>query len=124
MLAHRYRLPFALVFAAIAASGATVLLRPRAGVVEPAAASARDYFTPGQLERAQDFRRTQRALAIGSLALEGAVLVLLVARPPRALRRGLERAGPRPLAGAAAAGAAFTIGLAATGLPLSAIAHQ
>src|SRR3954470_359634 len=101
MLAHRYRLPLALVVAAVAAGGATVLLRPRAGVVQPAAASAGDYFTPEQLQRARDFRRTQRVLGVGSLALEGAVLVLLVARPPRALRRGLERAGARPLAGAA-----------------------
>jgi STE24 endopeptidase len=124
MLAHRYRLPLALVVAAVAAGGATVLLRPRAGVVQPAAASAGDYFTPEQLQRTRDFRRPQRALAIGSLALEGAVLVLLVARPPRPLRRALERAGARPLAGAAAAGAAFTIGLTVIGLPLSAIAHQ
>src|SRR5258708_15534962 len=93
MLAHRYRVPLALVGAAIAAGGATLLLRPRTGVVEPAPASARDYFTPGQLQRARDFRGPQRALALGSLALEGAVLVLLVVRPPRALRRG---PAPRP----------------------------
>jgi STE24 endopeptidase len=124
MLAHRYRLPLALVVAAIAAGGATLLLRPRAGVVEPASAIARDYFTPGQLERARDFRGPQRALALGSLALEGAVLILLVVRPPRAIRRALERAGARPVAGAAAAGAALTIGLAVITLPLSAVAHQ
>jgi STE24 endopeptidase len=124
MLAHRYRLPLALVVTAIAAGGATLLLRPRTGVVEPAPASARDYFTPGELERARDFRGPQRALALGSLAVEGAVLVLLVVRPPRALRRALERAGARPLAGAGAAGAALTIGLAVVTLPLSAVAHQ
>jgi len=73
--------PLALVGAAIAAGGATLLLRPRTGVVEPAPASARDYFTPGQLERARHFRGPQRALALGSLAVEGAVLVLLVVRP-------------------------------------------
>jgi STE24 endopeptidase len=124
MLAHRYRLPLGLVTAAIAAGGATLLLRPRAGVVHPAAASAGDYFTPEQLERTRAFRRTQRALAIGATALEGSMLVLLVLRPPRALRRGLERAGARPLAGAAVAGAALTTGFAVVGLPMSAIAHQ
>jgi STE24 endopeptidase len=124
MLAHRYRLPLALVVAAIAAGGATLLLRPRTGVVEPAPASARDYFTPGQLERARRFRGPQRALALGSLAVEGAVLVLLVVRPPRALRRALERAGARPLTGAAAAGAALTIGIAVITLPLSAVAQH
>jgi STE24 endopeptidase len=124
MVAHRYRLPLALVAAAIAAGGATLILRPRTGVVDPAPASASDYFTPAQLERAHDFRGTQRALAIGSMALEGAVLVLLVVRPPRRIRRALARAGARPIAGAAAAGAVFAVGLTVIALPLSAIAHQ
>src|SRR5215210_6442055 len=114
MLAHRYRLPLALVVAAIAAGAATVLLRPRTGVITPAAASAGDYFTPEQLDRARDFRAPQRTILLASLALEGAVLILLVARPPRAL----VRLGRRPLVGAAAAGAALSIGLTAIGLPL------
>jgi STE24 endopeptidase len=120
MLAHRYRLPLALVVAAIAASGATLLLRPRTGVVKPAQASAGDYFTPQQLDRARDFRAPQRTILLASLALEGAVLVFLVARPPHALVR-LSR---RPLAGAAAAGAALSIGLTAIGLPLAAVSEQ
>lgn len=120
MLAHRYRLPLALVVAAIAAGAATVLLRPRTGVITPAAASAGDYFTPEQLERARDFRAPQRTILLASLALEGAVLILLVARPPRSL----VRLGRRPLAGAAAAGAALSIGLTAVGLPLSAVSEQ
>src|SRR4051794_39025065 len=120
MLAHRYRLPLALVVAAIAAGGATLLLRPRTGVITPAPASARDYFTSQQLERAHDFRAPQRAILLASLALEGAVLVLLVARPPRAF----ERLGRRPLVGAAVVGAALSVGLTAVGLPLSAISEQ
>lgn len=110
--------------AAVAAAGATLLLRPRIGLIDPAAASARDYFTPGQLEKARDFRATQRALGLGSLALSTGVLVLLVVRPPRSVRRALERAGARPLAGAAAAGVGLTLALAVTGLPLAAVAHQ
>jgi STE24 endopeptidase len=124
MLPHRYRLPLGLVTAAIAAAGATLLLRPRAGVVTPAAASAGDYFTPDELKRTRDFRRIQRAIAIGAVAVDGALLVLLVARPPRALRRALERAGARPLAGAAAAGAGLTLAFTVAGLPLSAVAHR
>ena len=58
------------------------------------------------------------------MALEGAVLVLLVVRPPRRIRRALARAGARPIAGAAAAGAVFAVGLTVIALPLSAIAHQ
>src|SRR3954454_18075515 len=120
MVAHRYRLPLALVATAIAASGATWLLRPRTGVVRPAAASAGDYFTPEQLQRAHDFRTPQRTILLASLAIEGAVLVLLVARPPRAL----SRVGGRPIVGAAAAGAALSVAVAVAVLPLSAISEQ
>ena len=92
--------------------------------MDPAPARAGDYFTPGQLERARDFRGPQRTIGLLSLALEGGILVLLVARPPRALRRALERAGARPLAGGAAVGAAFAVGMTLIALPLSAIAHD
>jgi STE24 endopeptidase len=120
MLGHRNRLPLALVVAALAAGGATLLLRPRAGVVAPAPASARDYFTSQQLQRAHDFRAPQRTILLGSLLVEGAVLVWLVARPPQVLLR-LNR---RPLLGAAAAGAALSIGLTVVGLPLSVVSEQ
>jgi STE24 endopeptidase len=120
MLAHRYRLPLAAVVAALAAGGATLLLRPRTGVIAPAPASASDYFTPRQLERAHDYRATQRTILLASLAVEGLALALLVARPPAAL----ERLGARPAAGAAAAGAALSIGFTVIGLPLSAVSEQ
>src|SRR3954453_7132636 len=120
MVAHRSRLPLALVVAAIAAGGATLLLRPRAGAVTPAPPSAGDYFTPHQLDRARNYRRPQRAIMLASLAVEGAALVLLVARPPRALAR----LGGRPLAGAAVAGAALSIGFTVLGLPLAALSEQ
>jgi STE24 endopeptidase len=120
MLAHRYRLPLALVAAATAAGGATLLLRPRTGVNKPAAASASDYFTPAELQKARDFRAPQRRIMLGTMALEGAVLALLVARPPAALE-SLDR---RPVAGAAAAAAGLSAGFTALGLPLSALAEQ
>src|SRR3954454_25151305 len=109
MRAHRYRVPLAILVTALAATGATLLLRPRGGTVEPAAASASDYFTPAHLQKAHDFRGPQRATALASLGLRGAVLVLRVVRPPRAARRRLERAGARPLLGAAGAGAVYAI---------------
>jgi STE24 endopeptidase len=124
MRAHSYRLPATILGAAVASVGATFLLRPRGGVVEPAAASATDYFTPAELQRARAFRAPQRALALGSAALEGTLLVILVARPPRAIRRVLERGATRPRAGAAAAAAVGTVVATIAELPLSAIAHS
>jgi STE24 endopeptidase len=105
---------------AFAASGATLLLRPRAGVVDPAAASAGDYFTREQLQRAHAFSAPQRKIRLASMALEAAALVALVARRPEPL----QRLGHRPLAGAALAGAASTVGGTALGLPLSALAER
>src|SRR2546423_11107550 len=102
MRVHHYRLPLAILGAAVAAGGATLLLRPRSGVIEPATASATDYFTAAELQRAHDFRAPQRALALGSVTLSGTVLVLLATRPPRAVRRALEQAGVRPPPGSPA----------------------
>src|SRR3954451_4987416 len=120
MLAHRYRLPSALLWAAIAAGTATFLLRPRTGTVKPSLARARDYFTPDELDRARKFRAPQRAILLASMALEGTALVLLVAHPPVVLAR----LGRRPVAGAAAGGAALVIGMTAIGLPLSMLSEQ
>jgi len=97
-----------------------LLLRPRSGVVSPASVSAGDYFTPQELERAHEFRAPQRTILLASLALQGSLLVLLVAKPPG----GLARLGRRPLLGAAAAGAALTVGVTVLTLPLSAISEQ
>src|SRR3954453_2392851 len=120
MLAHRYRLPSALLWAAIAAGTATFLLRPRTGTVKPSLARARDYFTPEELDRARKFRAPQRAILLAPMALEGPVLVLLVAHPPVVLAR----LGRRPVAGAAAGAAALVTGMTAIGLPLSMLSEQ
>lgn len=120
MLAHRYRLPLAFVVTALAAGGATRLLRPRTAALRPATASASDYFTPAQLDRAHAYRAPQRAILLASLLLEGGVLVLVVAKPPALL----DRLGRRPVAGAAAAAAGFSAAMTVIALPLSAVAER
>jgi STE24 endopeptidase len=117
----RSRLPLAILVAVVAAGAATLLLRPRNGVIEPLAVDEGAYFSPAELDRARDFRDTQRLLAVGGLALAGVTLTVLVARPPRRL---LSRAGRRPILGAAAAGAGLSVLLVVVALPLSAVAHQ
>jgi STE24 endopeptidase len=58
------------------------------------------------------------------MALDGAALALITFRPPRAVRRALERAEGKPLAGAAAMGVGLSLGFGALGLPLSAARHR
>jgi STE24 endopeptidase len=124
MWAHRHRLPLALV-AGIAAVGlATVLLRPREGLIEAAAVEPTAYFSAEQLERAREYRGAARLIALGGLAISGATLLVLALRPPRALGRLAERAGGRPLAGGAAVGAGISLVLAVVVLPLGVVAHE
>lgn len=113
----RSRLPLAIVVAAAAAAGATFLLRPRTGLIEPVPVDAQAYFTAFQLDRAEDFRGVQRILGLASLGVSVGTLAVLAWRPPRRL---LERLGRRPLLGGAAAGAGISLLLVITGLPLSA----
>jgi Zn-dependent protease with chaperone function len=120
MVAHRHRLPLAVVVTAITAGGATLLLRPRARAITPAAASAGDYFTAEQLERAHAFRAPQRRILLASLAIEAAALVLLVAKPPPVLAR----LGRCPLPGAAAAGAGLSVATTVIALPLRAVSER
>ncbi|HZG48293.1 MAG TPA: M48 family metalloprotease [Thermoleophilaceae bacterium] len=113
----RSRLPLAILAAAVAAAGATLLLRPRTGLIEPVAVEAEAYFTAFELDRAEDFRGMQRVLGLASLGVSVGTLAVLAWRPPRGL---LERLGRRPLLGGAAAGAGISLLLVVTGLPLGA----
>jgi STE24 endopeptidase len=114
-----YSLPVAAIAAVVAATAATLLLRPRGGLIEPAAVSATEYFSPAQIERADDFRDLQRLLGLAGLALSGVTLALIAVRPPRAwLLRG------RPIRRAAAAGAGIALALVLVNLPLDAIRHE
>jgi STE24 endopeptidase len=124
MRAHRSRLPLAVLGAVAAAAAATLILRPRSGLIEPAAVEATAYFSPAELDRAEDFRGPQRLLGLAGLGLSGATLVLIALRPPERLRRVLERAGRRPVLGTAAAAAGLSLLLVVVDLPLAAVRHE
>src|SRR3954470_17652425 len=124
MEGHRSRLPLAILGAVTAAGVATLLLRPRNGLIDPASVSTTAYFSPDELERARRFRRPQRALALGGIAASGATLAVLALRPPAPVGAAFERADRRPLAGSAATGAGVSLVLVAVGLPLSAVGHR
>jgi STE24 endopeptidase len=113
-----YGLPIAAVAAVVAAVAATLLIRPRAGLIEPAAVDATAYFSPAQLERAEDFRGTQQLLGLAGLGLSGATLVLLALRAPRERWRG------RPIRAAAGVGAGIALVLVLVNLPLDAVRHH
>jgi len=121
MKGHRARLPAAVLATVVAAGVATWLLRPRSGIIEPAPVTAPDYFSHAQLEKAHDYRDTQRVLGLAGLALSGGVLVVVATAPPR---RFLARLGRRPLLGGAAAGAGISFVLVVVGLPVAAVAHE
>jgi STE24 endopeptidase len=120
-MAWRSRLPLAIVVAVAAAGAATFLLRPRTGLIEPAAVDVQGYFTAFQLERAEDFRSVQRLLGVGGLVVGTGTLALLAWRPPR---RVFDRLARRPVLGGAAAGAGISLLLLLVELPLSAWRHE
>ncbi len=118
------RIGAAAVAAVIVAEAAIWLLRPRAEILDPAPVSEHAYFTPAQIQRADDFRDGQRLLAIGTLVVEGAVLVVLAFWRPAPLRRALWAASRRPLLGGAAVGAALSLTLAVSTIPFGIAANE
>lgn len=96
---------------AVAAGAATVVLRPRSGLIEPAAIELTAYFSPAELDRAADFRDLQRVLSLAGLALSGGTLALLALRPPQ-VRNG------------AVAAAGLSVVLVVVGLPLAVWRHE
>lgn len=108
----------------LAAGVATFVLRPRGGLIEPAPVDKTAYFSAAEIERAEEFRGPQRVLGIVGVVASGATLALIALRPPRRIRRVLERAGRRPLPGAAAVGAGLSVTLALVSLPLNAVGHE
>jgi STE24 endopeptidase len=117
-----YSLPVAALAAAVAAAAATLLIRPRGGLIEPAAVDPTAYFSAAQMERAEDFRGPQRLLGLAGLGLSGATLVLLAVRLPRERLR--VRFASHPVRGAAGLGAGIAFLLVLVNLPLDAIRHD
>jgi Zn-dependent protease with chaperone function len=123
MRAHRYRTGLAVVAAAAAAGAATLLLRPRGALIDPAVVQPTAYFSPAELERAESFREVQRLIGLAGIAVSGGVMVWLAFRPPgpfRALVAGVQR---RPIVGGAAVGAAIVVAVALSTLPLGAVSN-
>src|SRR4051794_2140766 len=120
MGANGYRLPLAVGCAVAAAGAATVALRPRSGLMEPAPVDAEGYFSREEIDRARRYQRPRRALGLAGLALEGGALALVATRPPWAL----DKAAARPIAGAAAVGAGLSAGSSLLSLPLGAVSHR
>ena len=114
-----YRLPVTALAAVVAAAVATLLIRPRSGLIEPAGVDLTAYFSAEDIDRAEDFRGPQRLLTWAGIALSGATLVLLAIKLPRERLRG-----SHPIRRATAAGAAIALVLVVVGLPLDAIRHQ
>ncbi|MEA2468183.1 MAG: endopeptidase [Thermoleophilaceae bacterium] len=108
----------------MAAGAATFALRPRSELIKPAPVAATDYFSASQLDRIHDYRDPQRWLGIGGLVVSTGTLTLLAVRPPRRVRRALERGARRPILAAAATGGALSLVLVVVDLPLGAVAEQ
>ena len=109
--------------AVVATGAATFALRPR-GLIRPAHVAATDYFSASELDRADDFNGPQRLLGLGSLVVTGGTLTWLGVRPPRRVRRLLERGAARPILAAAGAGAGLAVVLVVVTLPLAIPAEQ
>jgi STE24 endopeptidase len=121
---RRIGLPVAVVGALLVAEGAVWLLRPDEPI-KPADVPESRYFSASELERARDYAGGQRLLALGALALQGAVLVVAVARPPRRAVSLAERAAHgHDLVAGALVGAGLVAVVELVPLPLRAIARQ
>jgi STE24 endopeptidase len=119
-----WRVGAAAVAAVVVAEAGVWLLRPREPELEPATVREEEYFSEAQLERARDYQGGQRALLVGTIALQGGVLLVLALGRPGFVHRRLEAAGRRPLLGGAVAGAGLALVLSVVALPLGAAAHE
>jgi STE24 endopeptidase len=115
----RLRLPLAVVAALVVAELAVVVMRPR-GLLDPVDIAPRAYFSAAQVEKAESFRTGQLWLFGAQTAVELALLVLIVRRPPGRLLAVRRR---HVLAGAAAA-AALSVTISLATLPVRAVARE
>lgn len=112
------------VAAVLAAEGAVWLLRPRAKRIPALTVREQDYFSAAELQRASEFRDTQRLLGLAALVAEGGVLVTLALWRPPILRRALRVTSRKPFLGGATVGAGIALTLAVAGLPLDAVSQS
>jgi STE24 endopeptidase len=104
----------ALALATGVAQGAARALRPRDGIIPAAPVAVAEHFSADEVARARAFRRPQRLLGLAAGGAELALLGVLAARPPRALRA----------AHPAAAGAALSLATTVVPLPVRALARR
>lgn len=101
---------------------AVLVLSPDQGppVPDPVAAARviADRFSPAELARADDYRSFGRLIGIGALLFQFGVLALLAFWRTDRTRRLLDRFGRRPMISALGLGAAISLTLSLTGLPL------
>ena len=112
----------ALAVVVAVAEALVLVFWPQGGVVRPDAVDASAYFTPAQIARAEEYRGPQLPLYVVHTLVSLAVLAVLVARPPRWLRR--VTGGRRVLAGVALTAAALSLLLTLVGLPFGAIGRR
>ena len=98
-----------------------LLFRPRDLGPAPVPVDARAYFSPGQLEKAEDFRNGQLWLYGARLLIELGALVVLVRKAPPRVRAAGER---RPVLAGAATAAGISLVLGLVPLPVAAIARE
>jgi STE24 endopeptidase len=118
------RLGGAAVAMVLVAEAAVWLLSPRDEPPDPVPVAETDYFSVAEIVRAEDFRSGQRALFLGGLALEGAVLLLIALGRPPSVRRWLDRRARRPYLGAALAGGGVAALTQLVTLPSALIGHE
>lgn len=112
--------PVALLLAALAATGAVVLLEPSAGeLIDPEPLRLQAVLPEGVIDRNRAFARPQLAIGLLALAAQLAVLTWLAVRTPARMRA----LGPS-FGNAAATGAILSVVLTVTGLPFAALARE
>jgi len=124
------RLSAVVLAAVVVAQTAVTIMSPRETGPEPAVVSSREYFTPRQIDRAQEFRSPQLVLYGMTVAIELAVLIGLTRRarrrpgPTPAQRARVASVARRPVLAGAATGAAISLALTLATLPLAAVSRQ
>jgi STE24 endopeptidase len=117
------RLGVTAVAAVVVAEATAWLLRPR-DIEQPVHADENAYFSHDELTKARDYGSGQRLILVGSLAAEGAVLILLATGRPAVTRRAFERLAARPVLGGAAAAAGLSVVVAVITVPFGIAAHE